>query len=536
MFYNYYSKSNDAEYNECTARGACSISPNISSLQEVLLIFIKQLAFYAIKLREFNESDTSDIEYAVITGLSTLVTTTDYSDRLLMNIVRRLFDTLNDAKTLYHNICTEKNISCEDLAFELKIDSSTNLSGIISQGEKVFLEKYKKMSAAQKNLSEILLFVLKSMCLNILLLKDLGVDTEKSVNNVLSGLNTLNNKKVQLQTIREEIEKLAEADNRLLGEINRAQINIYGALTEAEVSHSTSAGKAILVSGGSLDNLYDLLEKARNENIDVYTHGDLLIAHAFSSFKKFEHLKGHFGDCMENCILDFATFPGAILLTKNFSQNFEFLYRGRLFTTAQIQPRGVVRIEKDNFAPVIESAKSAKGFAKGQSKQPEIVGFNPEFLEKKLDNIAERFNNGDIQYLFIIGVATFSYVNQEYFKTLLKSLPKNSYVISFSYTTDIPDMLHLNLVNNLPLIYSVSEKLFEKIPLNSDRIAFFLTRCEVSSISNMIGLKLGGAKNIFLTKCPPNSMNPSVLKTLEEDYSIILTTDAASDLKRIIKN
>ena len=27
----------------------------------------------------------------------------------------------------------------------------------------------------------------------------------------------------------------------------------------------------------------------------------------------------HFGDCMENCILDFATFPGAILLTKNFS-------------------------------------------------------------------------------------------------------------------------------------------------------------------------------------------------------------------------
>lgn len=536
MFYNYYRQSNDAEYNECTARGACSISPNISSLQEVLLIFIKQLAFYAIKLREFEESDTSDIENAVITGLSTLVTTTDYSDRLLMDIVRRLFDTLNDAKTLYHNICTEKNITCDDLAFELKIDSSTNLSEVVSQGEKIFLEKYKKMSAAQKNLSEILLFVLKSMCLNILQLKDLGENTDNAVKNVLSGLNTLNNKKAQSQTIREEIEKLAEADNRLLGEINKAQINIYGALTEAEVSHSTSPGKAILVSGGSLDNLYDLLEKAINENIDVYTHGDLLIAHAFSSFNKFEHLKGHFGDCMENCILDFATFPGAILLTKNFSQNLEFLYRGRLFTTAKIQPRGVVRIENDNFTPVIESAKSAKGFAKGQKKAPETVGFNQEVLEQKLDNIAAGFNRGDIQYLFIIGVATYSYVNQEYFKALFKSLPKNSYVISFSYTADIPDILHLNLVNNLPLIYSVVENLFSKIPLNSDRIAFFLTRCDVNSISNMIGLKRRGAKNIFLAKCPPNSMNPSVLKTLQEDFLIQLTTDAASDLKRIIKN
>ena len=100
----------------------------------------------------------------------------------------------------------------------------------------------------------------------------------------------------------------------------------------------------------------------------------------------------------------------------------------------------------------------------------------------------------------------------------------------------MPDILHLNLVNNLPLIYSVVENLFSKIPLNSDRIAFFLTRCDVNSISNMIGLKHRGAKNIFLAKCPPNSMNPSVLKTLQEDFLIQLTTDAASDLKRIIKN
>lgn len=534
MFYNYYRQSDDAEYNECTARGACSIAPNISSLQEVLLIFLKQLAFYAIKLNDFGEN-ISKIQEAIIVGLSTLISTTDYSDTLLLSIVRKLFDTLNEAKQIYNKICEEKGFDCEDLTFELNIDKSTNLSSIIAQGERVFLDKYKKMSTAQKNLSEILLFVLKSMCMNILQLQDLGADAKEPVNEVLKGLNILNNSKIQIHKLKEAINILAEADNRLLGEINTAQKNVYGALKRAEVSHSTSPGKAILVSGGSFDNLYDLLEKVKDEDIDVYTHGDLLIAHAFSKFAKFNHLKGHYGDCMENCILDFATFPGAVFLTKNFSQNLEFLYRGRLFTTAKIQPRGVVKLENDDFSPLIESAKAAKGFAKGQSKPPEIVGFDSDKLDELIDDIAKKFENKEIEYLLIIGVANFSYTNQEYFKKLLKSLHKNTFVISFSYNADIPNILHLNPVNNLPLIYSVVKRLFEKIPLTSNRIGFFLTRCDVNSISNMIGLKLGGAKNIFLSKCPPNSMNPSILKTLEEDYNIYLTTTPKEDLERIIK-
>ena len=84
---------------------------------------------------------------------------------------------------------------------------------------------------------------------------------------------------------------------------------------------------------------------------------------------------------MENCILDFATFPGAIFLTKNFSQNLEFLYRGRLFTTAKIQPQGVVKIDNDNYTPLIESALAAKGFAKGRAKDSEFVGYDSEKLD-----------------------------------------------------------------------------------------------------------------------------------------------------------
>ncbi len=40
------------EINECTARGACSIAPNIAALQELVMYFIRQTAFYLLKLEK----------------------------------------------------------------------------------------------------------------------------------------------------------------------------------------------------------------------------------------------------------------------------------------------------------------------------------------------------------------------------------------------------------------------------------------------------------------------------------------------------
>ncbi len=534
MFYNYYHQNNESDYNECTARGACSISPNISSLQEVLLILLRQLSYYIIKLNKFNY-DSLKIKNEIIEALSTLVSTTDYSDKLLLNIVNELYTNFTEIKEQYLILCKENNEKPENLKFELKIDKSTSLSNIIAQGERAFLDKYKKMSISQKNLSEVMIFILKSLSRNILKLRDLSEDASDYVNEVINSLNIFNTQKIEISSIKDQIKLLVEADNRLLGRINSAQKNIYGKLQKKEVSHSTSPGKAILVSGTSLDNLHKLLKTAENEDIDIYTHGDLLIAHAMSEFEKFKNLKGHYGDSIENCILDFATFPGAILLTKNFSQNLEFLYRGRLFTTSTIQPQGVIKLDKNDYTKVIESAKSAKGFAKGRIKENEIVGYNEDEINNAIKNIADKFKNKEIQHIFIIGEATFNYNNQEYFKILFKNLPKSTYIISFSYNADLPNFLHINLVNNLPLIYGIIEKLFKEIPIDSDKIAFFLSRCDVSSISNMLGLKFSGAKNIFLTKCPPNAMNPSILKTLVDDYNINITTTPKEDIDKIVK-
>lgn len=531
MFYNYY-RDESSEYNECNARGACSITPKISSLQEVLILFLRQVSFYTLMLDKFGE-DISRISANIVESLSTLISTTDYTDEQLLGLVSKQYALLIKTKRQYLHICQEKEISCEELNFGLNISPQMTLSNIISQGEKFFQDKYRKMPISQRNMYDILLSVLKAVSSNIMQLGENKGKDKAAVVTVLNGLNFLNNDRLSVLKIKSKIKELVKTDEKLLKEIYEAQISLYGKTEKTVVSRSTGSGKAILVSGGCLEDLHNLLKISENSDIQVFTHGDLLIAHTFEKFKQFKNLKGHYGTCTDKCILDFATFPGPVLLTRNSSQNIEYLYRGRLFTTEIFKPKGVVQIVNNDFSPVITSAKESKGFAKGQEREPVTVGLNLEDIKAELDNIAERFNKKDIEKLVIIGISNYSQVQEAYFKKLFKNLPDKTFVISFSYNFDYRNILNINVVNNLPLAYGVLEYLFGKIPANSDKITFFLTKCDAGAISRIISLKENGIKNIYLSKCPPNVINPSITASLEKAYGINTTTSPEADAKNL---
>ena len=51
MFYN---SSDSFEFNECVSHGACSISPNMNLMQEIMFILLRQIAYYLLKLKDFN--------------------------------------------------------------------------------------------------------------------------------------------------------------------------------------------------------------------------------------------------------------------------------------------------------------------------------------------------------------------------------------------------------------------------------------------------------------------------------------------------
>lgn len=526
---------NNEEINECTSRGMCSVAPNIASLQELVMYFLKQSAFYLLKLEKLGANNQS-IKTEIINDLSALIYVNEFNEEQLYTIAMKDYFLLQNVKQTYKKQCSAKNTNCFELKEKISFNNKTPLPKAISYGENLLLQKYNNIQKEKRNLINILEIVIKSTSLHLAKLNDMGYFEEFTFYIILKALNEYNHNKITSKIVEEYTSKLAELDNDLMLKISKILTNKYGDIEKTTVSYSTQKGKAILISGSNFSELEELLKQTQNQNLDVYTHSELLLANTLPKFKKYPHLKGHFGDKTENNILDFATFPGAILLTKNSKKNSEYLYRGRLFSSGYIVPRGVIQIKDNDYSEVIKSAKEAKGFKTGKNKPSTELGYDKEYIQNKFSQLKSKMDTGEIKRLFIIGMNTYSEFQKEYFKTFFCKIKPDEFAISLMNTQGKENILPINLGNFLPFATDVMHMLFEIIQITQNNIYFFFTNCNVMTISNIITLKRHQAQNIYMADCPPTFLNPSVFTTLKKEYNIKTTTTPEHDIKLIREN
>jgi len=528
FYYNYKPGEND--YNECVSKGICSISPTISALQEVMFVMLCELSHYVTKL-ELMGAKNDKIKLDIAYNITYLATLQEYTDEQVLQIINTLFSNLIHTKNTYNDVCREKGLDADDITSSIKFENNMEINKLISEGDRAFRIKYKNFT--KPHYAEILLSVLKSLSTLIIDLNDTGSYPQKSLDEVIKALNLYNMHEITEDKIREVIYNISDLNAELMLELNDIKIKKFGEINSVEVSHSTRKGKAIMVSGNNMSELQDVLEAVKDTDIDVYTNGNLLIAHAYSKFREYPNLCGHFGNGVETSVLDFATFPGAIMLTKNEAHNVEYLYRGRLFTTDAIPPKGVAKLSHDNLKPLIDGALDTKGFAHGQKRSSAHIGFNISDVEDKFDDIAEKLKNDTYKYLFIIGLSNHTNTQDEYFKNFFRNKPANSFVISFSYASPCDNVYTIDVANDYALTTELLFKLFERVPIDSEKITFFLTKCDSSAFAGMIRLNKRGAKNIYMSNCLPTVMNPTIVKAFKKLYNINNMKSSSYDLERI---
>ena len=200
MQYNNEYKNTYIDINECTSRGACSISPTISALQELAIQILQNLSHYILQLEEMG-ANNNNIKYEIITVLASLISVNEFSDKQLYEIILKEYYMLTNSKKAYNELCSAKNIIPKDLRKIIKINNSTSISQAIALGEKIFFEKYKKLTAEQKNLMTLLLIVIKSTSLNMVKLSDFKVFEEDTYHKILTILDTFNHYKVSSKKI-----------------------------------------------------------------------------------------------------------------------------------------------------------------------------------------------------------------------------------------------------------------------------------------------------------------------------------------------
>lgn len=527
-------KTIPSDSDECFSKGICSVNPTVSSIHEIMLLYLKELAFYLLKLKSFGVTNEA-IKDTVIDILFNIIANADFNQEQFHDIIKELDSEIAQSKMLYEKVCIDKNIDIDSVKTYFKHSKNFTLSDAIKKGEKYFLKKTNTFTALQKDLFDITLFLVKSMGIKMIEAKRLGKDHDDGYYAMLSMLNEMNFSVNEFseEAIKAEIERVLDIYYDLLRFVFKTQVELYGEMEAVEVSATPELGKAILVSGSDFKKLEMVLKATENTEINVYTHGlEMLMAHSFPKLRSYPNLKGHFGLGMDTSLIDFATFPGAILMTKATLQKLEYLYRGMLFTLDPIPPQGVVRIKDYNFEPLIKSALNSKGFTHIQPKPPIKVGYSISAVKKEIDKVAEKIINKEIRHLYIMGLINYpDSSNLQYFEKFFSLLPPDCFAISMSYKKQASNVFHVDSFCDYSLIYNIIKDLREKLAIDQIPLSIFLTKCDKHTISNLLYLKHIGVKDLYMCKCAPSLVNPVLIKTLQEVFEIKEFSDARTDIE-----
>ena len=241
----------DYRYDSCISRGICSMNPRTSSLQEVLALYLKASAYYALKLYE-NYIVDERIKGMILNTISILVSNPQFSETDF-NVLTHAYNTeLPRLIKEYEEMCNEKGTEPEYLKTVIKYNKELDIINAIQLGEKEFLKKVKELSQETQDLYRILFVIAKSICINILDLETFDIDSKDGYLMILKILNSLNIEETKEMGFKDLIIEAVELDNQLMKLLRNSQEKRYGKQRVNDVSYTTTPAKAILVVGSNI--------------------------------------------------------------------------------------------------------------------------------------------------------------------------------------------------------------------------------------------------------------------------------------------
>jgi hydroxylamine reductase len=332
--------------------------------------------------------------------------------------------------------------------------------------------------------------------------------------------------------------------------LDQANTGTYGDPEMSMVKTGVRKNPGILVSGHDLKDLEELLEQTEGTGVDVYTHGEMLPAHYYPSFKKYGHLAGNYGGAWYRQDREFDSFNGPILMTTNCITPVKEGYRDRIFTTGMAGYPGVRHIAdrpdggKKDFSEIIELAKGSP--APEQIEDGQIVGgFAHAQVAALAGTIVEAVKSGEIKKFVVMAGCDGRQKGREYFTEVAENLPKDAVILTAGCAKYRYNKLDLGDIGGIPRIldagqcndsYSLAvtalklKEAFELEDVNDLPIAFDIAWYEQKAVAVLLALLHLGFKEIKLGPTLPAFLSPNVAKVLVETFGISPTGGAKEDV------
>lgn len=516
----------------CTIKGVCGKSDDVSNLQDLLIYVTKGVSYLANIGQDKGVVDSKANKY-VFESLFVTITNANFDRNKIIAKIREGFEVREQVKQKV----LDAGINFDELhdavtwkaSDEAAMLSKSTIVGILNTDNEDV-----------RSLKELLVYGLKGMAAYAEHAFNLGYEDKEIYAFLHKGLSATLSKDISVDDLVKLVLECGKYGVDVMALLDKANTDSYGNPELSTVNLGVRNNPAILISGHDLKDMEELLKQTEGTGVDLYTHSEMLPAHYYPEFKKYEHLVGNYGSAWWNQKEEFEKFNGPVLLTTNCLVPPKESYKARVYTTGAAGFDGCNHIGErseggaKDFSSIIDHAKQCG--SPTEIETGEIVGgFAHNQVMQLADKVVDAVKTGAIKKFVVMAGCDGRVKGREYYTEFAEKLPKDNVILTAGCAKYRYNKLPLGDIGGIPRVldagqcndsYSLAvialklKEVFELEDINELPIVYNIAWYEQKAVIVLLALLYLGVKNIHLGPTLPAFLSPNVAKILEENFGI----------------
>jgi 6Fe-6S prismane cluster-containing protein len=271
----------------CTLKGVCGKESHTSQAMDLLLFVVRGVSTVADSLRTAGEPENDEVNKFVIDALFCTITNANFDDE---SILKRVDKGLELRRILIGqaSVLGIKLPEVDELLW------SGDRSEYETKGELVGV--LREANEDLRSLKELIVYGLKGMAAYLEHAMRLGYSDTSVHAFIQYALATIATKSLPTDEWVGLVLKTGEYGVKVMALLDEANTGNYGNPEITEVNIGVGKRPGILISGHDLKDMEELLKQTEDTGVDVYTHSEMLPAHYYPAFKKYDHFVGNYGN------------------------------------------------------------------------------------------------------------------------------------------------------------------------------------------------------------------------------------------------
>ncbi len=530
------------------ARGVCGKSSDVANLQDLLVHVCKGIGYWGSKAGSRGIYDEESAVF-VMKSLFATITNANFSETDFLRLIDEGLKRRDALRTAFAHAGGMVEGSVPDAA-SWSAASESALRSAASSGKGGWREI---ANEDLRSLKALVLYGLKGMAAYMEHAYALGSSSRPLFEFVLRALSALADESMSSEALTALVLETGAKGVEAMALLDAANTGAYGKPHITKVRTGVRNRPGILVSGHDLRDLHDLLEQTKGTGIDVYTHGEMLPAHYYPFFERYDNLYGNYGGSWWTQGSDIEKFGGPVLFTSNCLVPPKDSYKSRVFTTGVVGFEGCTHIPDrkpgamKDFSALIDLARRSPppSALEGGGTDEIVGGFAHDQVLALADTVVEAVKTGAIKRFVVMAGCDGRHPTRSYYTDVAKELPADAVILTAGCAKYRYNRLPLGEIGGIPRVldagqcndsYSLAlialklKEVFGLTDVNDLPLSFDIAWYEQKAVIVLLALLSLGFKNIRLGPTLPAFLSPGVAKMLVEKFGIGGIAEAKSDV------